>query len=67
MKQLGSGEPHSMSLEPSVFLKEKANLTDSGSTKSMPDVMGMRHTREVVGVKVVRELGKYWIDFRLWM
>ena len=56
-----------MSLEPSVFLKVKANFTDSGSTKSMPDVMGMRHTREVVGVKVLRELGKYCTDFRDWM
>ena len=56
-----------MSLEPSVFLKVKANFTDSGSTKSKPDVMGMRHTREVVGVKVLRELGKYCTLFRLWM
>ena len=67
MKQLGSGEPHSMSLVPSVLRKVNANFTDSGSTKSMPDVMGMRHTREVVGVKVLRELGKYCTDFRLWM
>ena len=67
MKQLGSGDPHSMSLEPSVFLKVNANFTDSGSTKSMPDVMGMRHTRDVLGVKVLRELGKYCTDFRDWM
>ena len=37
-----------------MFLKVKANFMDSGSTKSKPDVMGMRHTREVVGVKVLR-------------
>ena len=57
MKQLGSGEPHSMSLEPSVLVKVNANFTDSGSTKSMPDVMGILHTRDVLGVNVDSELG----------
>ena len=52
MKQLGSGEPQSMSAEPSVFRKVKASFTLSGSTKSTPGVIGIRHTRDVVGVKV---------------
>ena len=37
----------------------KAILMDSGSIKSIPEVRGMRATLEVVGVKVLRELGKY--------
>eukprot|EP00439_Symbiodinium_sp_Y106_P033525 s8842_g4.t1 len=36
-----------------------AILMDSGSIKSIPEVRGMRATLEVVGVKVLRELGKY--------
>ena len=64
MKQLGSGEPHSVSLVPSVLRKVNANFTDSGSTKSMPGVIGMRHTRLVLGVKVLKELGKNCTDLR---
>ena len=67
MKQLGSGEPQSMSLEPSVLRKVNASLMDSGSTKSVPGVIGMRQTRDVLGVNVLRELGKYCTDFRDWM
>ena len=52
MKQLGSGEPQSMSAEQSVFRNVKASFTLSGSTKSTPGVVGIRHTRDVVGVKV---------------
>ena len=59
MKHEGSGEPQSMSLEPFKFRKVKASFTDSPSRKSIPVVSGMRQTREVVGEKVDRELGKY--------
>ena len=48
-----------MSLEPFKFRKVKASFTDSPSRKSIPVVSGMRQTREVVGEKVDRELGKY--------
>ena len=34
-------------------------LSDSGSMKSIPEVRGILATLEVVGVKVLRELGKY--------
>ena len=57
MKQLGSGEPQSMSLEPSVFRNVNASFTLSGSTQSVPLVIGILHTRDVVGVNVDRELG----------
>ena len=36
----------------------------SGSMKSIPLVSGILATLEVVGVKVLRELGKYWISRR---
>ena len=67
MKHEGSGEPQSMSLEPSVLRKVNASLMDSGSTKSLPGVIGMRHTRVVFGVNVLKELGKNCTDFRDWM
>ena len=57
MKHEGSGEPQSMSAAPSVFRKVKASFTLSGSTKSVPLVIGILHTRDVVGVKVLSELG----------
>ena len=53
-----------MSLEPSVLRKVNASLMDSGSTKSLPGVIGMRHTRLVLGVNVLKELGKNCTDLR---
>ena len=52
------------SLVASLLTKRKAILMLSGSMKSLPEVKGMWATREVVGVIVLRELGKYWISFR---
>ena len=50
----------------SLLRTRKAILMLSGSMKSIPLVRGIRATLDVVGVKVLSELGKYWTSFRLW-
>ena len=65
MKQEGSWVPGFRSSVASLLRTRKAILMLSGSMKSMPEVRGILATLEVVGVKVLRELGKYCTDFRL--
>ena len=57
MKQEGSWVPGFRSSVASLLRTRKAILSDSGSIKSIPEVRGILATLEVVGVKVLRELG----------
>ena len=64
MKQEGSWVPGFRSSVASLLRTQKAILSDSGSMKSIPEVRGILATLEVVGVKVLSELGKYWMSRR---
>ena len=59
MKQEGSWVPGFRSSVASLLRTRKAILRLSGSIKSIPEVRGILATLEVVGVKVLSELGKY--------
>ena len=57
MKQEGSWVPGFRSSVASLLRTRKAILRLSGSIKSIPEVRGILATLEVVGVKVLSELG----------
>ena len=65
MKHEGSCVPGFRPRVVELLRTRKAILTDSGSIKSIPEVRGILATLEVVGVKVLSELGKYCTSFRL--
>ena len=65
MKHEGSCVPGFRPSVAELLRTRKAILMLSGSMKSIPEVSGILATREEVGVKVLRELGKYWISRRL--
>ena len=65
MKHEGSCVPGFRPRVVELLRTRKAILIDSGSIKSIPLVSGILATRDVVGMKVLRELGKYWMSFLL--